>query len=169
MNCDDDDDDDYGGGGGGDITGTLRANIEPPWWLKLLKNKDHDGDDDDDDEEDDDDDDDDDDVIWSPDLTPLDYCVWGWLKSEVYKHKVELLACILHACAEVNKFPNQLRSATQQLSTRATKLTEHVQLELDRLKRQIAQKVLKDTHSTSICTLHIKMDLDFNDESRISR
>lgn len=24
----------------------------------------------------------------SPDLTPLDYCLWGWFKEEVYKVKV---------------------------------------------------------------------------------
>jgi hypothetical protein len=24
----------------------------------------------------------------SPDLTPLDFCLWGWMKSEVYKEKV---------------------------------------------------------------------------------
>ena len=24
----------------------------------------------------------------SPDLTPLDVCLWGWMKSEVYKEKV---------------------------------------------------------------------------------
>ena len=35
----------------------------------------------------------------SPDLTPLDFCLWGWIKSEVYKEIVntrdELVACIL--------------------------------------------------------------------------
>jgi len=34
----------------------------------------------------------------SPDLTPLDFCLWGWMKCEVYKRKVdtrdELLARI---------------------------------------------------------------------------
>jgi hypothetical protein len=24
-----------------------------------------------------------------PDLTPLDFCLWGWMKSEVYKIKVD--------------------------------------------------------------------------------
>jgi hypothetical protein len=24
----------------------------------------------------------------SPDLSPLDFCLWGWMKSEVYKEKV---------------------------------------------------------------------------------
>ncbi|KAJ4430102.1 hypothetical protein ANN_22312 [Periplaneta americana] len=36
----------------------------------------------------------------------------------------ELLARILHACAQVRKCPNQLRSATQQLSTRDAKLIQ---------------------------------------------
>jgi len=26
----------------------------------------------------------------SPDLTPLDFCLWSWMKSEVYK---EMLIC----------------------------------------------------------------------------
>ncbi|KAJ4439400.1 hypothetical protein ANN_07522, partial [Periplaneta americana] len=64
----------------------------------------------------------------SPDFTPLDYCVWGWLKSEIYKCKVEtreeLLARILHACTQVKECPNQLRSAKQHLSTRAAKCIE---------------------------------------------
>jgi hypothetical protein len=25
----------------------------------------------------------------SPDLTPLDFCLWGWMKSEVYGRKVD--------------------------------------------------------------------------------
>jgi hypothetical protein len=24
------------------------------------------------------------------DLTPLDFCLWGWMKSEVYKEKVNM-------------------------------------------------------------------------------
>ncbi|KAJ4430307.1 hypothetical protein ANN_22520 [Periplaneta americana] len=58
-------------------------------------------------------------------------------KREIYTRKVEtreeLLTRILHACAQVKECPNQLRSATQQLSTRAAKcievdggLSEHV-------------------------------------------
>ncbi|KAJ4438655.1 hypothetical protein ANN_14602 [Periplaneta americana] len=50
------------------------------------------------------------------------------MMGEVYKRKVEtreeLLARILHACAQVKECPNQLRSATQQLSTRAAKCIE---------------------------------------------
>ena len=26
--------------------------------------------------------------VWSPDLTMLDFCLWGWMESEVYKRKV---------------------------------------------------------------------------------
>jgi hypothetical protein len=37
----------------------------------------------------------------SPDQTPLDFCLWRWMKSEVYKTEVdtagELLARILDA------------------------------------------------------------------------
>ena len=38
-----------------------------------------------------------------PDLTPLDICLWGWMKSEVYKEKVnirdELVARIMNSAA----------------------------------------------------------------------
>ena len=43
----------------------------------------------------------------SPNLTPLDFCLWGWINSEVYKRKVdtwiELLARILDAAACIKK------------------------------------------------------------------
>ncbi|KAJ4440472.1 hypothetical protein ANN_08613 [Periplaneta americana] len=56
-------------------------------------------------------------------------CVWSWLKSEVYKCKVEtweeLLARILHACAQVKESAQISNSnRQQQLSTRAAKCTE---------------------------------------------
>jgi hypothetical protein len=39
----------------------------------------------------------------SPDFTPLDFCMWGWIKSEVYKSKVntgdELVARIMNSAA----------------------------------------------------------------------
>jgi len=28
------------------------------------------------------------DLFESPELTPLDFCLWGWMKSEVYTRKV---------------------------------------------------------------------------------
>jgi hypothetical protein len=38
----------------------------------------------------------------SPDLNPLGFCLWGWMKNEVYKTKVdtrdELLARIFLSC-----------------------------------------------------------------------
>ena len=43
----------------------------------------------------------------SPNLTPLRFCLWGWMKIEVYKRKVdagdELLARILDAAARITK------------------------------------------------------------------
>jgi hypothetical protein len=36
-------------------------------------------------------------------LTPLDFCLWGWIKSEVYKEKVntrnEMVAGIINSAA----------------------------------------------------------------------
>jgi hypothetical protein len=58
----------------------------------------------------------------SPDLYPMDYGLWGWIKSQVYEIKVnartELLARILDAAACIKErheqhviFANQLQSA----------------------------------------------------------
>jgi hypothetical protein len=62
------------------------------------------------------------------DLTPLDFCLWGWMKSEVYKRKVdtrdELLARILDAAAGINKSEDQLRQITRGLRTRVAKCAE---------------------------------------------
>jgi len=42
-------------------------------------------------------------LLDSTDRTPLDFCLWGWMKSEVYKRKVdprdELLARISDVAA----------------------------------------------------------------------
>jgi hypothetical protein len=64
----------------------------------------------------------------SPDLTPVHFCLWGWMKSEVYKKKVdtrdELLASILYAAARIKKREDQLRRTTLDLCTRVAKCTE---------------------------------------------
>jgi hypothetical protein len=43
----------------------------------------------------------------SPDLTPLNFCLWGWMKSEVYRRKVdtwdELLDRIMDATARIKE------------------------------------------------------------------
>jgi hypothetical protein len=60
-------------------------------------------------------------LFGSPHLTPLDVCWCGWMKSEVYKMKVdtrdELFARILDAAARIKKGEGQLRRTTRQLST----------------------------------------------------
>ena len=64
----------------------------------------------------------------SPDLTLLDICLWVWMKSEVYKRKMdapdELLARILDAAASIKKSEDQLRRTTNDLCTRVAKFTE---------------------------------------------
>ena len=46
-------------------------------------------------------------MLESTELTPLDFCLWGWMKGEVYKRKVDtaavLLACFLVAAARIEK------------------------------------------------------------------
>jgi hypothetical protein len=61
----------------------------------------------------------------SPDLTPLEFCLWGWMKSDVYKTKVdtrdELLARILDFAACIKERVDQLRRTTRDLRTRVAK------------------------------------------------
>jgi hypothetical protein len=51
-----------------------------------------------------------------PRSTPLDCCLWGWLKSEVYKEKVntrdELVARIVNSAALLNQERQDLRRTT---------------------------------------------------------
>ena len=64
----------------------------------------------------------------SPDQTSLDFCLWGWMKSEVYKRNVntpdELLARILDAAVSIKEREDQLRRTTRNLCTRVAKFTE---------------------------------------------
>jgi hypothetical protein len=58
----------------------------------------------------------------SPDLTPLDFCLWGCVKIEVYKIKMdtpdELPAGHVGAAARIKKCEDQLRPTTRGLRTR---------------------------------------------------
>jgi len=58
----------------------------------------------------------------------FDFCLWGWMNSEVYKRKLdtpdELLACILDAAARIKKREDKLRRTTRDLHTRVAKCTE---------------------------------------------
>jgi hypothetical protein len=64
----------------------------------------------------------------SPDLTPVDFCGWGWMKSNIYKIKVDtrvkLLAPILDAAARIEKSEDVLRRTTHNLQTRVAKCME---------------------------------------------
>jgi hypothetical protein len=64
----------------------------------------------------------------SRDLNSLDFCLWGRLKGEVYKRKVdtreELIAGILDAAALLTKREYQLRRTTRDLRTRVAKCIE---------------------------------------------
>jgi len=64
----------------------------------------------------------------SPDLTPLEFCLWGWMKSEVYKRegdeRDELLDRILDAVGSIKKREDQRKPTTRVLRTRAAKCRE---------------------------------------------
>ena len=59
----------------------------------------------------------------SPDLSPLDYCVWGWMKELVYSVKVEtrnaLLARILDPADFIRNSQRKLQRATRAVHNRA--------------------------------------------------
>jgi len=61
----------------------------------------------------------------SPDLTPLDFCLWGLMKSEVCRKKVdtrdELLANILDVIACIKERQDALRRTTRHVFTRVAK------------------------------------------------
>jgi hypothetical protein len=58
-----------------------------------------------------------------------DFCLWGWMKSEVYKEKVntrdELVARIINSAAFIKQErQNDLRRATRTTARRVEKCTE---------------------------------------------
>jgi hypothetical protein len=61
----------------------------------------------------------------SPDLNPLDYCLWGWLKSLVYATKVNtreaLLDRIVNSAALIRENQRALQRATSAIHKRADK------------------------------------------------
>jgi len=59
----------------------------------------------------------------SPDLTTLDYYIWGHMKTLVYESKVDSRAArhdLIFAAAEhIRNYPNNIGSANQSLLVRA--------------------------------------------------
>ena len=65
-------------------------------------------------------------VAWpprSPDLTPLDYYLWGRMKTLVYDTKVDSRSALCHrifaAAEHIHNHPDNIASATQSLLMRA--------------------------------------------------
>jgi hypothetical protein len=60
-------------------------------------------------------------------LTPLDFCLWGWMKSQVCNEKVntrdELVARIMNSAA-LTKQQDDLRRATRTTAKRVEKCIE---------------------------------------------
>jgi hypothetical protein len=62
-------------------------------------------------------------------LNPLDFCLWGWMKSEVYKEKVntrdELVARIMNSAAFLQQErQDDLATATRTVVKRVEKCIE---------------------------------------------
>ena len=66
----------------------------------------------------------------SPDLTPLDYYLWGHMKTLVYKKKSntreELLQRIMEACQDIRDKPDVLRESANSILKRAQLCIEQV-------------------------------------------
>jgi hypothetical protein len=60
------------------------------------------------------------------DFTPLDFCLWGWMKSEVYKEKV-----------------NARDELVARIMNRAALLKQERQDDLSRAKRTVVKRVEK--------------------------
>lgn len=64
----------------------------------------------------------------SPDMTPLDYFLWGHLKTMVYGREMntreQLIQRIIDACDEIRNNPNVIRKAVLNLMKRADKCVE---------------------------------------------
>ena len=59
----------------------------------------------------------------------IDFCLWGWMKSKVYKEKVntrhELVACIMNSAALIKQErQDELWRATHTIAKRVEKCTE---------------------------------------------
>jgi hypothetical protein len=57
----------------------------------------------------------------SPDLPPLNFCLWGWMKSTVYSRKVDTREELLHVIARIKESQNALLQATRRVLTRIAK------------------------------------------------
>ena len=67
--------------------------------------------------------------VWSWRIEILDFCLWGWMKSEVYKEKVntrdELVARIMNIAAPIKQErQDDLRRATRTIAKRVEKCIE---------------------------------------------
>jgi hypothetical protein len=64
----------------------------------------------------------------SPDLIALDFCLWGWMKSEVYQRRVdirgELRASIVDADARIKKREGPFTRTIGELRTRVSMFIE---------------------------------------------
>lgn len=67
-------------------------------------------------------------ILWpprSPDLTPMDYSLWGWFKSDVYRQKPltrdDLIARIFIAATRIRERQDSLHNITRNLRERVVK------------------------------------------------
>jgi hypothetical protein len=65
----------------------------------------------------------------TPVLTPLDFCLWGWIKKEVYQEKVntrdELFARVMNSAALIKQeHQDDLRRATRTIANIVEKCIE---------------------------------------------
>jgi hypothetical protein len=93
---------------------------------------------------------------------PLDFCLWVWIKSEVYRRKLdtpdELLSVILDAAGCIKQRADQLRRTTRDLRTPVAKRSEVDGGILEHLLRTVTYVI----YVYHIWLLDIKLKLKYN-------
>jgi hypothetical protein len=93
----------------------------------------------------------------SPDLIPSDFCLWGWMNTEVSKWSwIQLLVSILDAAARIQKREGQLRRTTRAVLTRTAKCIEVDIGIFEHLLRNVTNFCLS---VWQICNLNINLKL----------
>jgi hypothetical protein len=63
--------------------------------------------------------------LFEVEVTTLDFCLWGWMKSEVYKKRDELVVRIMNSAALLKQErQDDLRIATRTIVKRVEKCIE---------------------------------------------
>jgi len=102
----------------------------------------------------------------SPELTPLDFSLCGWMNNEVYTRKVDtrnkLLGRILDAVARMKKGEDQPRRKTRDLRTRGAECIEFYTGIFEHLLRSVTLQMNQLTRCNNFSSLLLDVYLQLN-------